>query len=144
MFAKVSELPHSELDSIVSNYVIRDAELIHGLFDKFHCLGYCYRCFWLRFDAFGELVHCYEDMCESTIDFFEGTYQIPPPCRKGPGDQYGLQLIGRNVFVASKILATFTVTNQGVGIRNSRGPIKPLPVCLAYKRMYTYVAATNS
>jgi hypothetical protein len=39
MFAKVSELPHSELDSVVSNYVIRDAELIHDLFDKFHCLG---------------------------------------------------------------------------------------------------------
>jgi hypothetical protein len=40
---------------------------------------------------FGNL--CNEDVCESTFGFLKRTFQIQPPCRKRPGNRYGLQLL---------------------------------------------------
>jgi hypothetical protein len=111
IFAKVFELPCSKLCSIVDDYIIVDAKPIHDLMDEFHWLGCCYRSHQLFFDPFGELVHCYEDVCETSFDFSKWIYQIQPPCRKWPGDWYGLQLTGWDMFLTSEILATFTAMN---------------------------------
>jgi hypothetical protein len=74
---------------------------------------------------------------------------INGPTRSNPHVEKG-QVIGmvyltrQDVFLMSKILAIFIATNQGVDIRSSRGPIKPLPIYLAHKRVWTCVATTNS
>jgi hypothetical protein len=73
-------------------------------------------------------------MCESTLIFFEFASQIQPPCREEPGDRYGMQLTGWDMYLASVVLATFTAMNQGVNIRNG----------LAHKCVCSYVAAANS
>jgi hypothetical protein len=62
--------------------------------DEFPSLSSCYGRNRLCFNSFGELVHCYEDVCESTFSFLEWTYMIQPPGRERPGDRYGLELMG--------------------------------------------------
>jgi hypothetical protein len=71
---KVSKLSCSGLGSIIGDYIIGDVKLAHDLTDEFHSLGSCYRGCQLCFDPFGELVHHYKDVCESTFSFLEWTY----------------------------------------------------------------------
>jgi hypothetical protein len=54
----------------------------------------------LYFNQFCELIHCYEDVCESTLAFLEWTYQIQTHVEKG-------QVIG---------MATFATMDQGVSV----------------------------
>jgi hypothetical protein len=65
----------------------------------------------LYFNPFGELIHYPEDVCESTFDFLEQTYQIYPLSREGPGNWYGLQLVRWHEFLASEKLASFASTD---------------------------------
>jgi hypothetical protein len=89
------------------------------------------------------MIHCNEDMCESAFSFLKWTYQIKPPCGERPSDRYDLQLMRRHVFLASKKLTTFTLTNKGVGIEYGSGPKEPMHVCLPYDRPGSRVTATN-
>jgi hypothetical protein len=45
---------------------------------------------------------------------------------KGPVNGYGLQLMRRHMFLASKKLATITLTFARVGVRHSGEPKEPL------------------
>ena len=76
IYTKVPELPCSKLGSIIGDNIIGYAEPVHDLVDEFHVLGSCYGSCRLSFDPFGELIHRYEDVCESTFSFIEWTYQI--------------------------------------------------------------------
>jgi hypothetical protein len=82
------------LGSVVGDNIIQYAKLVHDLSDEFHDLSSCYGNCQLCFDPFGELIHCYEDVCESTFSFLKWTYQIQPPYRERLGDRYGLKLKG--------------------------------------------------
>jgi hypothetical protein len=85
--AKVFELPHNKLGSVVGDYVIGEAESVHDLMNEFYCLGYCYGSRWLCFDPFSELVQ----MCVNPpFPFFEWTYHIQSPCGKGSTNRYGM------------------------------------------------------
>jgi hypothetical protein len=116
---------------IIIDNVVRHAKPVHDLSDEFHCFGSCDGNCRLYFDIFYEFIHCYEDVCESTFDFLEWTYQIQPPCGKRSCDRYGLELMGWYMFLASEELASFIVTDQGVGIRYNSGPIKSLHIGFA-------------
>jgi hypothetical protein len=72
--SKVSELPRSELGTVVSDYVIGDAKPVHDLLDEFHNFGNYYGGSRLCFDPFGELVHHYEDASESSFCFLNWTF----------------------------------------------------------------------
>jgi hypothetical protein len=47
------------------------------------------------------------------------------------------------MFLASEELTLFIVTNQGVGVRYSSGPIELLPVHFAHKRACAFMTAAN-
>jgi hypothetical protein len=70
------KLHRKKLSHIVSHYIVGDIEPVHDLRDEFHRLGSHYGSHRLRFDTLSELVHYYEDMCESSFSFFKRTYQI--------------------------------------------------------------------
>jgi hypothetical protein len=129
---------------IISDKVVGYAKLVRDLLDEFHRLGSYNGSCGLYLDPFYEFIHFNKDVCESTFGFLEWTYQIQPPCRKRLGDRYGLELMGRYVFLVSKELATFTTTDQGVGIRVGSGPIKALPIRFAHMRVCTYVTVADS
>jgi hypothetical protein len=71
-----TELPHSKLGSVVSDYIIGVSKPVHDISDEFHGLSIRYGSCRLYFDPFGELMHRYQDLCESTFSFLEWTYQI--------------------------------------------------------------------
>jgi hypothetical protein len=56
----------------------------------------------LYFYSFGEFIHHYEDVSESSFGFLKWIYQIQPPSRERPGDRYGLELMGRHILLSSK------------------------------------------
>jgi hypothetical protein len=67
VYTKVFKLPHSELSPIIGDNIVGYAKFVHDLLDEFH------------FDPLCEFIHCNDDVCESTFDFLEWTYQIQPP-----------------------------------------------------------------
>jgi hypothetical protein len=69
--------------------------------------------------------------------------ELPDPATmlKRPGDQYGLELMRRHMFLVSKELTPFTVTDQGVSVRDGSGPVEPLPIPFDHKHMCAYATA---
>jgi hypothetical protein len=39
------------------------------------------------------------------------------------------------MFLASEELASFTMMDKGVGVRDGNGPVEPLPICFAHKQI---------
>jgi hypothetical protein len=111
---------------IICDDINRHAKTVHDLFDEFDRLGHCYRSGRLYFNPLCELIHCNEDMCESTFSFLERTYQIQAPCGKRPRNGYGLQLMRWHKFLAGEELATFTPMYDRVNVRYGSGPTEPL------------------
>jgi hypothetical protein len=103
-------------------------------------LSRCDRSYLIYFYPFGELIHHYEGVCESTFSFIEWTYEIQPPCRERQSDRYGLELMGQHMFLVSKILATFTVTNQGVSLRDCHKSLNECPREWCIFHLVIYIA----
>jgi hypothetical protein len=129
------------LNSLAVNWVPLSVIMLLGMpnwyiiSDEFYHLSSCNGGDGLDFDPFCEFIQCYRDVCDSTFVFFEWTYQIKPPCWKRPSDGYGLKLMRWHMLPTSKKLALFTTVDQRVGIRYDSGPVEPMPVWFAYKRV---------
>jgi hypothetical protein len=99
---------------------------VHDFSDEFHHLSHCNGGCGLYFDPFCEFFHYYEDVCG-----------------KRPGDQFGLELMRQHMFLVSKELAPFTVTDQGVDVRDDSGLVEPLPIRFAQKHACALMTVAN-
>jgi hypothetical protein len=102
VYTKAFELPRSELSLVIADNVIGNAKHVHNFFDELHHLSRCNGSGRLYFDPLCEFIHYDEDVCESTFNFLERTYQVQPPSGERPGNRYGLQLMRWHVFLVSK------------------------------------------
>src|SRR5205814_1469567 len=105
-FAPVFELCACELNAIICDDPIWNAESDHNVLEEFLRFGSCDHGDRFGFNPLGEFVDGDEEMYKTARCSLQRADHIENPDCKRPSDQDSLQLLHRHVYLSCKILAS--------------------------------------
>jgi hypothetical protein len=87
----------------------------------------------------GELIECYEEMCEAPERLSERPHHVEVPHSKRPCDGYGLKCLCWEVSLSSVELVSLAAPHNVLGVRHCRGSVEILSESFSDKSPQTGV-----